>query len=162
MATNCVECETPMRTRKENIRYEAAGLPHVTLRNIAVSRCPNCGNYEVEIPRLAELHRLLARVLIAKRGRLTGSEIRFLRTHLGWSREDFRKHMGATAETVSRWEKDRMAMGAAYDRVLRLLVATQTPVEHYPLEELNRADEDAQPAYRVECRLTRKGWLEAA
>ena len=80
----CVECGSPMRTRKENYRYDECGLKHVTFVGVDVARCPRCGNYEISIPHIEELHRLLAKVLIEKSTRFTGEEIRFLRKGLGW------------------------------------------------------------------------------
>ena len=42
-----------------------------------------------------------------KKRRLAPEEIKFLRKSLGWAGVDFAKHMGATPETVSRWETAR-------------------------------------------------------
>jgi putative zinc finger/helix-turn-helix YgiT family protein len=101
-----------------------------------VSRCPKCGETEVAIPRIEDLHRTIARALIQKRSRLTAPEIRFLRKYLGWSGVDFAAHMGATPETISRWEKGAVPIGAASDRLLRLMVASKAPVEDYSLDVL--------------------------
>lgn len=75
----CLECGTRMKTRKESYRYYECGLKHVTLVGVEVTRCPRCGNYEISIPRIEELHRLLAKILIEKSTRFTGEEVRFLR-----------------------------------------------------------------------------------
>src|SRR2546425_3135547 len=99
----CTECGTQMKARRENYRYDECGLRHVTLMGIEVRRCPRCGNYEVSIPHVEKLHRLIARVVIEKTTRFTGEEVRFLRKSLGWSGSDFAKRMGVTDETVSRW-----------------------------------------------------------
>jgi DNA-binding transcriptional regulator YiaG len=68
-----------------------------------VCRHGGCGNYEISIPHLEELHRLLAKVLIEKSTRFTGDEVRFLRRSLGWSGSDVAKYMGVAEDTVSRW-----------------------------------------------------------
>jgi transcriptional regulator with XRE-family HTH domain len=50
------------------------------------------------------------------------SEIRFLRRQLGLSGIDLATHLGATPESVSRWEHGRTPMGVTTDRLLRLMV----------------------------------------
>ena len=125
-----------MKTKRENYRYDAVGLPGITLKDIKVSRCPKCGEYEVAIPQIEDLHRLIARAVIAKRERLTPEEIRFLRKFLGWSGADFGAHMGTTPETVSRWENGGTPMGVTADRLLRLMVAAGQPKTDYSLETL--------------------------
>ena len=160
---NCVSCGHAMNTRRENYQYTASGLPHVTLVGVEVSRCPRCGETEVAIPRIEDLHRAIARTLIEQRARLIAPEIRFLRKHLGWSGVDFAAHMGATPETVSRWEKGAVPLGAASDRLLRLMVASKTPGRDYSLATLKDIDEARRTKpVPVGFRVRRDGWRAAA
>ena len=46
----CIICGEAMYTKRENYQYTASGLPHVTLQQVEVSRCPHCGETEVTIP----------------------------------------------------------------------------------------------------------------
>jgi putative zinc finger/helix-turn-helix YgiT family protein len=153
-----------MRTRRENFRYDASGLPGVTLLGVEVRRCPKCGEYEVSIPNIEGLHRAIAFAVIRKRTRLTPAEIRYLRTSLGWSGADFARHMGVAAETVSRWETGATPMGAAADRLLRLMVVARAPVSDYSLDELAAIDETKAPTTtRLGLRSGEAGWhAEAA
>src|SRR5215467_6548131 len=102
---NCLQCGHAMTTKRENFPYTA--LPGTVLVGVEVSRCANCGEYEVAIPAIDELNRVLAREVIRKRGRLVGPEIRFLRSYLGYSGGDFAKLIGSDPATVSRWEGDK-------------------------------------------------------
>jgi hypothetical protein len=72
-----------MKKRKENHRYVECGLRYVTLVGVEVTRCPRCDNYEISIPHVEGLHRLLAKVLIEKSTRFTADEVRFLNGHVG-------------------------------------------------------------------------------
>ena len=72
-----------MKTSRENYLYDACGLPGVTLVGVEVSRCPECGNHEVSIPRIEELHRVIARAVANRPARLDGAEVRYLRKWLG-------------------------------------------------------------------------------
>jgi len=125
-----------MRTRRENHKYVASGLSGITLLRVEVSRCSKCGEFAVAIPRIEQLHRAIATILIQKKSCLTGDEVNFLRKYLGWSGADFARHIGVTPETVSRWEHDKEVMSPPADRALRLMVATRQPVTEYPLETL--------------------------
>jgi putative zinc finger/helix-turn-helix YgiT family protein len=159
----CLICGARMRTQQENYQYTASGLPHVTLQSVEVSRCPNCGETEVAIPQIEALHRAIAKALIQKRTRLAPEEIRYLRTYLGWSGTDFAAHMGTTPETVSRWEHGATPIGKIADRLLRLLVATQTPVQDYSADLLAHiGDERNTPALRLGLRVEHEHWCEAA
>ena len=132
----CLDCGHDMKTAKKNIRYTAGGLPQVVLGNISVSSCPECGYEEVALPHIEDLHKALATVMAQKQARLTGSEIRFLRTYLGWSSVDFAERMGTTRETVSRWESGKKQIGTQADRLLRLLVVYLAPVKDYSSDTL--------------------------
>lgn len=158
---SCAVCGAEMKTRRENYRYDASGLPSVTLQRVEVRRCPKCGETEVAIPAIENLHRAIAGALIRKRARLAAAEIKFLRKYLGWSGTDFAQHMGTTPETVSRWEHGRLPMGPAADRLMRLLVATKAPVSDYTVDVLAQVaadDRKPRPIHLGLRRDERAGW----
>ena len=45
----CMTCGGKSKGARENYRYNATGLPGVTLMNVKVSRCSVCGEHEVAI-----------------------------------------------------------------------------------------------------------------
>ena len=149
----CFECESELTVVRENRRYKECGLPNVTLRGIEVRRCPRCGAEDVVIPRIEELHGLLATALLRKPGRLVGPEIRFLRRFLGWSGEDFAAHIGVARETVSRWENGHDRMSPVAERLLRLSVAHEKPIQDYRVEELASVAKGDSSPLRVIARL---------
>lgn len=131
----CPECQAAdLVETRENHRYTESGLPNVVLQDVLVRRCPSCGAHLVSLPRLAELHRCLALVLINKEGRLSPDEIRFLRKSLGWSGADFARKFHVRPEQVSRWESDksRTRMSISNELLLRSMVAHGNRVENYP------------------------------
>lgn len=137
-AKRCRVCGTATEVRRENYKYDASGLDNITLQNIEVRHCPKCGERQALIPSLAELHKSIALALAEKRERLFPKEIRFLRKYLGLSSADFAAKIGVDPATVSRYESttDPQPMGKQTERLLRLMVMVEKPVQSYPLEEL--------------------------
>jgi putative zinc finger/helix-turn-helix YgiT family protein len=155
----CMVCGAEMTTGRENFRYDACGLPGVTLMDVEVSRCPKCGEYEVAIPQIDDVHKAIAQALIRKTSRFDAAEVRYLRKYLGWSGADFAIHMGMTPETISRWERGAEPIGPVADRLLRLMVATRDPVRDYPLDALTTiSKEQAATAVQFRLKRDREGW----
>jgi putative transcriptional regulator len=155
----CMACGGRMKKTRGNYAY--ASLPGVTLANVDIYKCPECGEEEVSIPHIEDLNRTIARELVRKKVQLAPTEIRFLRKLLGWSGVDFAKHFGVTPETVSRWESGKKAMGPVAERLLRLCTATRAPIDDYDLEDLQSVAEDGEPA-EMTLRTSRGGWKAVA
>lgn len=130
----CIECGSALTTKRENVQYTA--LPGTVLVGVEVNRCPNCGEYEVSIPAIDELNKMIATDVINKKERLNGAEIRFLRSYLGYSGADFAKLIGSSPATVSRWESDSQDIGHHADLLLRTMIALDKKVEEYPIASL--------------------------
>jgi putative zinc finger/helix-turn-helix YgiT family protein len=143
MTMTCLDCGEALKVTRGPYRYNNSGLPGVVLLGVEVRRCRKCGAEEVAIPRIEELHRLMAQAVIRHPHRLLPAEVKYLRKWLGWSGVDFARHMGATPETVSRWEQGRVPMGPQADRLLRLMITTRAPVDDYTLEALTTIREKA-------------------
>jgi putative zinc finger/helix-turn-helix YgiT family protein len=132
----CLDCGGALKVARAPYRYTDSGLPGVVLLGVEVRRCQKCGAEEVGIPRIEDLHRLMAQAVIRRPHRLAPAEIKYVRKWLGWSGVDFARHMGTTPETVSRWEQGRVPMSPQADRLLRLMVTTRAPVAEYSLDSL--------------------------
>ena len=153
----CTECGSAVATSRENYRYTESGLPHVVLRNVEVRRCAECGNYDVVLPRIDELHQSIAVALTGKLGRLDGCEIRYLRKHLGWSGAELARRMFVDPSTVSRWEHGSQPIGRQSDALLRMYVATRAPSTQ-DLDTVLPSNGDAGPPLRLSLEKLRGKW----
>lgn len=141
---NCDDCGRPLTTERNAVRrYTVGGLPHVELHGVEVTGCPACGKEGLTIPRIGQLHRVLAEAFVRQQRKLAPVEIRFVRKHIGLSSADFAQRMGVARETVSRWETGSKPMSAVADRLLRLLMVTHEPTECYAVDDLLRDLDDA-------------------
>ena len=159
----CLRCNGPLRTRRENYRYDGAGLPGVTLVDVAVSRCQACGDDNVELKHPQALHHAIAARVIRKPGRLSREEVRFLRAILELSGVDLARVMGASPVSISRWENGRAPIGVQADKLLRMLVAALPGQDVYSIEDLQgAASSKASSPLRIRLRLQDKGWTPVA
>lgn len=138
----CRKCGGEMTSRRENYKYDASGLDDVVLEDIEVRQCGACGERAAMIPRVEALHRSIAFRLAQKAERLLPKEIRFMRKYLGLSSTDAAAKLGVDKATMSRYEsiEDPQPMGRPTERLLRLMVLVERPVESYALENLALAE----------------------
>jgi putative zinc finger/helix-turn-helix YgiT family protein len=162
----CPECrEADLKSSRTNFRYQECGLDNVVLENIEVRRCPKCGNELVALPRLEELHRLLAQIIITQPARLSPNEVKFLRKSLGWSGADFARHMHVEASTVSRWEsvESGQMMNEQNELLLRCMVALGKRLEEYDVDVIEKvADNHAKRQARIVVCSTKNKWTSKA
>jgi len=121
-----------MRSSRQTRPYEC-GLPKVTLVDVEILECPECGESELIVPKIEELHALLARTVASDPAKLGPQELRFLRSYLGFSGRDFAAEIGVSPETVSRWESRTapLPMGSSSERLLRAMVFLRQPKSEY-------------------------------
>jgi putative zinc finger/helix-turn-helix YgiT family protein len=155
----CPNCRQQMETRRENHRYSECGLDNVFLDSIEIHSC-QCGERIVSIPKLAQLHEVIAFAVAKQAARLTGQQVRFLRKYLGWSGVQFAEVIGVDQTTVSRWETGAMPMGSGAERFLRLAVFRMRPLQDYPTENLAAVAKDEAPRETIRIASTGRGWNE--
>jgi putative zinc finger/helix-turn-helix YgiT family protein len=154
--SRCGHGELSSLTRAER-RYRTDALDGVILHDVTVISCPRCNHSELAVSDIEALHHAIARVIVAKRQRLLPREIRFLRKQLRMSGIGLATHLGATPESVSRWEHGRTPMGVTADRLLRLMVAV-TLGGVYPLKTLRMAARDAPRVTPIHVRWQNGAW----
>jgi DNA-binding transcriptional regulator YiaG len=125
----CAVCGGPERRTRENFRMPLVGDWGVTLENVEVIHCGNCGGRGVVIERMDPLFRGIAAAVVAKKSRLAAPEVTYLRKHLEYTGARLAKALGVTGPTVSRWETGREPIGPVADRLLRALVLMQSAGE---------------------------------
>lgn len=123
---NCHECGSPVIRRIATLpkpyHYDLSGLKDVYLAGITIEHCPKCNTEAPIIPRIAELHAVIAKSLVDKPGLLTGEEIRFLRKWAGFPAKQFAALLWIDASHLSRVENGKTRhLGAPVDKLARAL-----------------------------------------
>ena len=112
---------------------------------------------------LTGLHHAIARGLIAKGGKLTGAELRFLRLEMGLSQARLASLLGNEAQTVALWEK-RGSQPKLADRFVRALWRERAEGNAQIMAMIERlVDVDVEDAERrLTLRQGSEGWKLAA
>ena len=106
---------------KRSYHYTESGLSNVYLLGIDVYECADCSAERPLIPRMKELHEVIASTLIDKPAPLLGEEIRYLRKWMGLQSAKLARWVGVTPEFISNVEHGRKNLGTPADRLIRLL-----------------------------------------
>lgn len=86
MNVTCNQCNEPVQASNEDIALPS--FPAVLVKNATVHRCVECGDYEVEVPRMTQLVDAVALAVIRHREEQEGSltfssaEVEFLKQWL--------------------------------------------------------------------------------
>jgi transcriptional regulator with XRE-family HTH domain len=155
-----LKAQQSLKTPVQSYRYSESGLSSVYLvKSIAKTACREHGA-GVILPKLGHLHATIAAALASKPQRLAPEEARFLRKALGWSAIDYAKRIGATPETVSRWENGKTPIGPQSERLLRLLAVRHLMIPAFgtsTLEQIETGNGIATPT-RLEFQHDSDGW----
>lgn len=165
----CDSCKIEMiettATVDSPYQYDLSGLKNLFLAGITVYECPKCKSKVPAIPRVGELHRVIARLLLHKPTLLSGDEIRFLRKNAGIPAKDFAVLLQTSAEHLSRVENGHYAsLGATADRLARAIIIAATDKDEVGEVLLRRAAALMKVGRRRRSilKLEGKRWQEAA
>lgn len=137
--------------------YTECGLRNVWLENGYNSRKTGYGD-AVSVEDVDGLHALLALRLADKKGSLTATELRFLRTHLCLSQASLAKMLGVTDQSISLWERKGRVPKSA-DKLMRVLVLGNIDGDRRIGDVLDRINTVERIVnQRIVARETRKKW----
>jgi transcriptional regulator with XRE-family HTH domain len=107
-----------------------SGLKDVFLAGITLENCPKCRVELPIIPRIAELHAVIARAIVDKSTLLTGAELRYLRKWAGFPAKQFAALLGIDASHMSRVENGKTRhLGAPVDKLARAMAMAASDQE---------------------------------
>lgn len=136
---NCSFCDNPksLKGKKINYHYTASGLDNIVLKGVVEYRCPKCDEIFYGFGDLGRLHSAIADILLGKDELLSGKEIRYLRSHIGYSSEYFADVLGIDKSTISRVENGKQKTGKPLDRHIREVVFNKmkSPDRNYDLHD---------------------------
>ena len=103
----------------EVYQYTACGLDNVVVEG-AVELPETAGDGSVTIPAIGQLHQVIAEAIVTRPAKMTGQELRFLRTEMGLTQSQLANILKVTLLTVSRWERNENPFSEAAEMLVRL------------------------------------------
>lgn len=163
MSRPCPKCGSATLEKVADHHYRESGLDYVWLASVPQRHCTQCDYVRVSIPALLDLHRALAAFLATARFRLGPNEVRFLRTHLGQSREDYAKAYNIDPADQYAWEAGTKPIPSDQELSLRIRALTIEPVTTYPPETRLPPEHPtaARPTERAIMRRVQGRWADA-
>ncbi|OUD09053.1 hypothetical protein BVC71_10085 [Marivivens niveibacter] len=94
------------------------------------------GDEVITIHHIAGLHAEIARGIVGKNGKMTGKELRFLRTEMGYTQAQLAETVNSTGLTLGRWERSEHPIDANAETVIRRIAGEKL------IEAFDRSIED--------------------
>lgn len=134
----CPSCNSKKEMKSETIthKFKESGLDNVILSGVKSYRCNECGEVVYDFGDLNQLNRIIAEALLRKKGHLSGKEIRFLRSYVGYSSEMFARILGYDKTSWSRIENDRSKISNQVNMAVRWAVAGKLADRDYDVHDL--------------------------
>ena len=142
-----------MKNENRAYHYTASGLPNVWIEGVYV--VDDDGEETVRIPNIHGLHRLLAQAIVGTEGRLTGAEMRFLRSEMGMTQAELARLIHRKRLTVSRWEREECVVDGAADTLIRIFATHRLEIEDVDADLLGEISARcvAKPSAKSELRI---------
>lgn len=133
----CTSCDhdKELKGRKIKRKYDISGLDNIVLDGVIEYRCPKCTEVYFSYGNILQLNKLIAHILLTKNGLLTGKEIRFLRTNIGYNGAYFAKVLGIDHTYLSRIENGKVKHSPSLDKHVREAVFNKTADRNYDLHD---------------------------
>jgi transcriptional regulator with XRE-family HTH domain len=100
--------------------YKECGLDNVFIEGMNLIQ-DHAGEDTVTIAAIGLLHRVIAEGIVTLPSKMTGKELRFLRTEMGLTQEKLAEVLKVTLLTVSRWEREETPIKDTAEMLIRLM-----------------------------------------
>jgi transcriptional regulator with XRE-family HTH domain len=100
--------------------YTESGLDNVIIEGVSFVT-DDAGDETITIPGIGELHRVIAHGIVMLPSKISGKELRFLRTEMGMTQAELAEMLRVSMLTVSRWEREENPITDSAEMLIRLL-----------------------------------------
>lgn len=100
--------------------YTECGLLNVYIEGIAVE-VDDDGDEIITIPAVNELHHVIALGVVSHEKGISGDELRFLRSEMGFTQAEMAQLVHRDKQSIGRWERDEIEIDSASEALIRRL-----------------------------------------
>lgn len=124
----CMTCENAGQPGSQGLQpldefVYPTGMKNTTvvlIKSVTSTNCSKCGEQFI-VPDLDGLNIAIAVARTKLPAKLMGEEIRFIRKAMEMSAKDIADLLEVSAETISRWENDKLPMSISNEKLFRLV-----------------------------------------
>lgn len=109
-------------------RYEDCGLNSVRILN-ADFVTDDASEKVICVPAINLLHRTIAEGILRRPSRISGKELRFLRTEMGLTQAQLADLLHRDEQTIARWEKEKSEIDGNADTLVRLIAGERLGID---------------------------------
>lgn len=100
--------------------YTECGLDNVFIEGMKMVE-DHAGEATVTVPAIGLLHQVIAEGIVRLPSKMSGKELRFLRTEMGLTQEKLADILKVTLLTISRWEREETSIKDTAEMLIRLM-----------------------------------------
>lgn len=100
--------------------YTECGLDNVFIEGIKMVE-DHAGEANVTVLAIGLLHQVIAESIVRLPSKMSGKELRFLRTEMGLTQEKLADILKVTLLTISRWEREETSIKDTAEMLIRLM-----------------------------------------
>jgi len=108
--------------------YKECGLDNVIIEGMD-SVVDHAGDETITIPAIGLLHNVIAEGIVMMPSKITGRELRFLRTEMGLTQEKLADVLKVTLLTISRWEREENPIKDTAEMLIRLMAVERLNIQ---------------------------------
>lgn len=113
---------------EQSYRYTECGLDNVYIHGVSIVT-DDAGEEVYCIRNIGSLHKAIAHAIIVQTSGMSGKDLKFLRTEMGYTQEQIADVLSITRLTVSRWERGETPIDVASETVIRMLAAEKLEID---------------------------------
>ena len=139
--------------QNEAYHYTDCGLDNVYIEGFDLV-CDDSGEETICIPAIGRLHKAIAQSIVMMPCPISGKELRFLRTEMGYTQKELADILKTSEQTLARWEKGQTSIPGAADILIRKLTGEKLGFDRDEgVESIAgkiRKERDACPELRIQ------------
>ena len=109
-----------MENTMNTYHYTECGLDNVFIEGMP-TQMDDAGDDIVTIPAVGHLHRVIAESIVTYQYKMSGKELRFLRTEMGLTQDNLAAILKVKLLTISRWEREESPIKHTAEILIRLM-----------------------------------------
>lgn len=121
-----------------NHHYTECGLQNVFIEGLTPV-IDDDGDEIITIPAINELHRVIALGIVSHEHGMSGDELRFLRSEMGYTQAELAELVHHDKQSIGRWERSEYEIASAAEAIIRRLAIEKLSLEvESGIDELSR------------------------